>query len=121
MGDNRDVRKLAVAVLTSGLVLAGCSSSPPSAQARALAETCNVFKPPSHNITKQIEMVATWGQKAGDAELAREAARLQMDLKKPYVGVSVDIDMLKMTERCIQLGVLPESDLPTTPPTSSAS
>jgi hypothetical protein len=108
------VRKLAVAVLACGLVLAGCSSSP-SAQARALAETCNVFK--SHYTLKQIEMSATWGQKSGDAEIAREAERLQTDLREPQGGVSAAVEVFMMTERCIQLGALPKSDLPTTPTT----
>lgn len=106
-----DVRKLAVAVLAFGLVLAGCSSSP-SVQARALAETCNVFK--SHYANEQIEMAATWGQRSGDAELAREAASLQMDLRNPNEkGVSAIIEVYKMTERCIQLGALPKSDAST--------
>jgi hypothetical protein len=109
-GDNDDVRKLAFAVLALGLVLAGCSSSPPSAQARALAETCNVFK--SHYSTKQIDMVATLGQKSGDALLDRDAARLQMDMRKQN-DVSSLLDIVKITERCNQLGALPRSDVHT--------
>lgn len=109
--DNRNVGKLTVAALAFGLVLVGCSSSLPSAKARALAETCNVFK--SHYGTKQVEMIATWGQKAGDAELAQEATHLQMDLKEVNAGGGVPaiIEVQKMTERCAQLGVIPQSDV----------
>lgn len=105
------MRKLAVAALTCGLVLAGCSSSPSNAHTQALAETCNVFK--SHYSTKQIEMVATLGQRSGDAELAREARLLQMDHRKPDGDVSALTEVVKITERCNQLGALPKSDVHT--------
>ena len=112
--DNRDVRKLAVVALIFGMVLAGCSSSHPNAQAQALAETCNIFS--SHYANEQIEMAAIWGQRSGDSALEREAALLQIDLKNPNEDdVFAGIEVLKMTERCIQLGALPKSDLPTTP------
>jgi hypothetical protein len=80
------VRKPAVAVLAFGLVLAGCSS---------------------HYFTKQIEMVATLGQRSGDAELAQEAAGLQMDLRRQSDDVSTVIEVVKITERCNRLGALP--------------
>jgi hypothetical protein len=108
--DNRDVRKLAVAVLACGLALAGCSMSPTSPQAWALAETCNVFKAP-HYGTKQVEMIASVGQRSGDAELARDAARLDMYLKKPDVGAPALVDVVKIAERCAQLGAISKSDL----------
>ncbi len=59
------MRKLDVAILTLGLMLAGCSLSPSHPQARALTETCDVFK--SHYSTPQIRMVAVLGQNSGDA------------------------------------------------------
>ena len=49
-------------------------------------------------------MAATVGQRSGDAELAREAAQLQKDLAKPYVGAPALVDVVKMTDRCRQLG-----------------
>ena len=91
-------------------MLTGCSSSPPSAQARALAETCNVFK--SHYSTKQIEMVARVGQKSGDAQLVRDATGLQMDLAKEK-DTSALIAIVKITQRCNQLGAIPKSDVHT--------
>ncbi len=75
-----------------------------------MAETCNVFKSP-HYGTKQVEMIATLGQSSGDAELAREAARLDMDLKKPDVGAPALVDLVKIAERCAQLGAISQSDL----------
>jgi hypothetical protein len=79
-----------------------------SAQTQALTETCNVFK--SHYATKQVDEVAAWGQESGDAELARESARLQMDLNKlPQRQVPTLIELVKITERCYQLGAIPKS------------
>jgi hypothetical protein len=102
------MRKLAVGVLALGLMLAGCSSSPPSAQARALAETCNVFK--SHYGTQQVETIAVSGQKSGDDQLARDTARLQTDMRKQK-GVPSLLDLVKIAERCNQLGAISRSDL----------
>lgn len=97
------VRNLAVvAVLASVLALAACATSTPSPQARATAEACSIFF--HHYELKQIEMAATVGQRSGDAELAREAAQLQKDLAKPYVGAPALVDVVKMTDRCRQLG-----------------
>jgi hypothetical protein len=58
-------------------------------------------------------MIATWGQEAGDAQLVQEAKRLQMDLKEANAGGKVPaiIEVQKMTERCAQLGVIPQSDV----------
>ena len=81
-----------------------------SAQTQALVETCNVFK--SHYATKQVREVAAWGQDSGDAELAREAASLQMDLKRlPQRAVASLIELLKIPERCYQLGAISKSDV----------
>jgi len=97
------VRNLAVvAVLASVLALAACATSTPSPQARATAEACSIFF--HHYELKQIEMAATVAQRSGDAELAREAAQLQKDLAKPYVGAPALVDVVKMTDRCRQLG-----------------
>jgi hypothetical protein len=107
--DSHGVRRLAVFVLACGLVFAGCSTSTTSSQHRTLAETCNVFK--SHYGTKQVEMIATLGQKSGDADLTREAARLETDLKKRDVGAPTLTDLVKIAERCAQLGAISQSDL----------
>lgn len=93
---------MAVAALACGLVLAACSTSPHSSQARATTETCRVFF--SHYGLKQIEMAATEGQRSGDAELEREATQLRKDLAQPHVGVPVLIDITRMTDRCRKLG-----------------
>jgi hypothetical protein len=75
-----------------------------------VAKTCNVFK--SHFATKQVDEIVTWGQKSGDAELAGEAASLQMDLRKlPQRSVPALMELVKMIERCNQLGALPKSDV----------
>jgi hypothetical protein len=101
------VFRLAVAALACGLVLAGCSTSPPNAQARATAEACGVFQ--HHYGLKQTEMVAEVGQRSGDAELAREARELERDLPKldQDIDVPVLVDVARMTDRCQQLGFQP--------------
>jgi hypothetical protein len=106
---------LLLGILTLGAGLGvglGLSEGPVtySAQTQALAETCNVFK--SHYATKQVHEVAAWGQESGDAELAREAASLQMDLRKlPQRSVPALIELLKIPERCYQLGAISKSDM----------
>jgi hypothetical protein len=82
--------------------------APPSAQTRALAETCNVFK--SHYGTQQVKMIAVSGQRTGDNQLAKDAARLQTDMRKQE-GVPSLLDLVKIAERCNQLGAISKSDL----------
>jgi hypothetical protein len=97
------VRKLAVAVLASLLVPAACSTSGPSTMARATAEACSVFS--HHYELQQIQTAASEGQKSGDTELAQEARQLQEDLTPTQdIGPPALIDVVKMTERCRQLG-----------------
>jgi hypothetical protein len=103
-------KRVLVPLLLAAALLAGCSSAPRSPEPRALAETCNVFK--SHYATKRIEALAISGQKSGDVQLARDAARLQMDIRKQN-DVSSLLDIVKITVRCNQLGALPKSDVHT--------
>jgi hypothetical protein len=106
---------LLLGVLTLGACLGlglGLSEGPVtySAQTQEAAETCNVFK--SHFATKQVDELTTWGLESGDAELAREAAGLQMDLRKlPQRSVPALIELAGMIEHCYQLGALPKSDV----------
>jgi hypothetical protein len=105
---------LLLGILTLGAGLGvglGLSEGPVtySAQTQVLAETCNVFK--SHYATKQVHEVATWGQESGDAELEPESAHLQVDLRGPRGQVSALIELVKITERCYQLGAIPKSDV----------
>jgi hypothetical protein len=106
---------LLLGILTLGAGLGvglGLSEGPVtySAQTVAVAKTCNVFK--SHFATKQVDEIVTWGQKSGDAELAREAASLQIDLRRlPQRSVPALMELVKMIERCNQLGALPKSDV----------
>jgi len=106
---------LLLGILTLGAGLGvglGLSEGPVTYSAQPMAETCNAFKSPYHYDTKQVMMIATWGKESGDAELAREAARLQMDLRKlPQGSVPSLIEVFKMTERCYQLGALAKSDV----------
>jgi outer membrane PBP1 activator LpoA protein len=96
------VRKFVAPILVLGMVLAGCSTSSPSHQARELADACNAI---SHISLTHLEVAAASGQRSGDAELAREAARLQIDLKgvQKVGGVPAIIDASKMMTRCRQL------------------
>ena len=105
------MRKLAIAVLVIGLALSGCSSSPSRPEpGQLLAETCNVFKL-SHYGTKQVDMLATSGLRSGDAEIARDAARLQKEMKSPSAQVQSLIDLTSIAKRCARLGATTRSDL----------
>jgi hypothetical protein len=79
-----------------------------SSEGSALADTSNVFKSP--NASQQIEMIAVVGQRSADEQLARDAARLQMDLREQK-GVPSLLDLVKIAERCNQLGANSRSDL----------
>lgn len=100
----RGMGEVAVVVLSLG-ILAGCSSSWPDAQDQAVAETCSALR---HISLNRLEIAATWGQRSADAELAREAAHMQVDLRgAEHDGVAVIIDASQMIIRCRQLGAWP--------------
>jgi hypothetical protein len=103
-------KRVLIPLLLAAALFAGCSSAPTSTKPRALAKTWNVFR--SHYATKQIEAVAVSGQNSGDNQLARDAARLQIDIRKQN-DVSSLLDIVKITERCNQLGALPKSHMHT--------
>jgi hypothetical protein len=101
---------LLLGILTLGAGLGvglGLSEGPVTYNAQPLAETCNAFKSHYHYDTKQVMMITAWGKESGDAELERESARLQMDLRGQQRQVSALIALFKISERCYQLGATP--------------
>jgi hypothetical protein len=101
---------LLLGVLTLGAGLGvglGLSEGPATYNAQPLAEACNAFKGHYRYDTKQVMMITAWGKGSGDAELARESARLQMDLRGPQQQVPATIALFKIAQRCYELGLIP--------------